>query len=118
VATDAPLLPHQLDRVVKRASLGVGRMGGTGGNSSGDIFIAFSTANPGAASAEEKVDLEMLPNEWINPIFAATIEATEEAILNAMVAAKSMTGAYYTHVKALPHPELQAVLRKYGRLEE
>jgi L-aminopeptidase/D-esterase-like protein len=118
VATDAPLLPHQLDRVVKRASLGVGRMGGTGGNSSGDIFIAFSTANPGAANPEENVELEMLPNERINPIFAATIEATEEAILNAMVAAESMTGAYYLHVKALPHDELRDVLRKYGRLEE
>lgn len=118
VATDAPLLPHQLDRVVKRASLGVGRMGGTGGNSSGDIFIAFSTANPGAANAEGKVDLEMLPNEWLNPIFEATIEATEEAILNAMVAAESMTGAYYVHVKALPHGELQDVLRRYGRLNE
>jgi len=118
VATDAPLLPHQLKRLAKRAALGVGRMGGTGGNSSGDIFIAFSTANPGAASDEGPVSLEMLPNERIDPLFGATIEATEEAILNAMVAAEPMTGAYYLHVEALPHEALRAALRKYGRLEE
>ena len=118
VATDAPLLPHQLKRVATRAALGVGRMGGTGGNSSGDIFIAFSTANPEAGTAEENVNLEMFPNEAIDPIFSATIEATEEAILNAMVAAEPMTGAYYLHQKALSHEELRAALRKYGRLVE
>lgn len=118
VATDAPLLPHQLKRLAKRAGLGVGRMGGTGGNSSGDIFIAFSTANPGAGGAEGPVNLEMIPNDRIDPFFTATIEATEEAILNAMVAAEPMTGAYYLHVKALPHEGLRAALRKYGRLEE
>ncbi|MFW6083684.1 MAG: P1 family peptidase [Gemmatimonadota bacterium] len=118
VATDAPLLPHQLKRLAKRAALGVGRMGGTGGNSSGDIFIAFSTANPGAGGGEDPVSLEMIPNERIDPFFTATIEATEEAILNAMVAAESMTGAYHVHVEALPHDGLRAALRKYGRLAE
>lgn len=128
VATDAPLLPHQLKRLAKRAALGVGRMGGTGGNSSGDIFIAFSTANPGAASSEGPggneggsegpVSLEMIPNERIDPFFTATIEATEEAILNAMVAAETMTGAYHLRVDALSHEDLRAALRKYGRLED
>ena len=118
VATDAPLLPHQLKRLAKRASLGVGRMGGTGGNSSGDIFVAFSTANAGAGTAEAVAELGMLPNGQIDPFFNATIEATEEAILNAMVAAEPMAGAYYLHSEALPHDGLRAALRKYGRLVE
>ena len=118
VATDAPLLPHQLKRIAKRASLGVGRLGGTGGNTSGDIFIAFSTANPGAAKPDSTRALTMLPNERISPLFEATIQATEEAIVNAMVAAETMTGADGLRVYALPHDRLRAALRKYNRLAE
>ena len=118
IATDAPLLPHQLKRIAKRASLGVGRLGGTGGNTSGDIFIAFSTANPGAAKPDSTRGLTMLPNERISPLFEATIQATEEAIVNAMVAAETMTGADGLRVYALPHDRLRAALRKYNRLLE
>ena len=116
VATDAPLLPHQLERVATRASLGVGRMGGLGENSSGDIFIAFSTANPRAAADTGVATLAMLPNDLINPIFEATVQATEEAIVNAMLAAETMTGADSIRTYALPHDRLRAVLRKYNRL--
>jgi len=118
VATDAPLLPHQLKRIAKRASLGVGRLGGTGGNPSGDIFVAFSTANPGAAKPDASVSVTMLPNERIDPLFQATIQATEEAIVNAMVAAETMTGINGMRVYALPHERLRAALRKYNRLVE
>jgi L-aminopeptidase/D-esterase-like protein len=118
IATDAPLLPHQLKRIAKRASLGVGRLGGTGGNTSGDIFIAFSTANPGAAKPDSTRAMTMLPNERISPLFVATIQATEEAIVNAMVAAETMTGADGLRVYALPHDRLRAALRKYNRLAE
>ncbi len=116
IATDAPLLPHQLKRVVKRAALGIAKNGGIGGNSSGDIFIAFSTANPGAAKDAGAVNLQMLPNDRINPIFAATVQATEEAIINALVAAETMTGAGGNTVYALPHERLKQVLSKYNRL--
>jgi L-aminopeptidase/D-esterase-like protein len=116
VATDAPLLPHQLERVAKRASLGVGRMGGLGENGSGDIFLAFSTANPRAAADTGLAPVTMLPNDRINPIFEATVQATEEAIINAMLAARTMTGADSVRSYALPHDRLQAVLRKYNRL--
>jgi L-aminopeptidase/D-esterase-like protein len=115
VATDAPLLPHQLKRIVTRAALGVGRMGGKGENSSGDIFIAFSTANPRAAVDTGVVQTAMLPNARINPLFYATVQATEEAILNAMLAAETMTGADDLRVYALPHDRLLAAMRKYGR---
>ena len=115
VATDAPLLPHQLKRVVTRAALGVGRMGGKGENSSGDIFIAFSTANPRTAGDTGVVQTAMLPNARINPLFYATVQATEEAILNAMLAAGTMTGADELRVYALPHERLIAAMRKYGR---
>jgi L-aminopeptidase/D-esterase-like protein len=118
VATDAPLLPHQLKRIAKRAALGVGRLGGTGGNPSGDIFVAFSIANPGAAKPDANVTVTMLPNERISPLFEATIQATEEAIVNAMVAAETMTGANGFRVYALPHERLRAALRKYNRLVE
>jgi L-aminopeptidase/D-esterase-like protein len=118
IATDAPLLPHQLKRIAKRASLGVGRLGGTGGNPSGDIFVAFSTANPGAAKPDANVSVTMLPNERIDPLFAATIQATEEAIVNAMVVAETMTGINGLRVYALPHDRLRAALRKYNRLVE
>jgi L-aminopeptidase/D-esterase-like protein len=118
IATDAPLLPHQMKRIAKRAALGVGRLGGTGGNPSGDIFVAFSTANPGAAKPDATVTVTMLPNERISPLFEATIQATEEAIVNAMVAAQTMTGVNGFRVSALPHDRLRAVLRKYNRLVE
>ncbi len=116
VATDVPLLPHQLKRVAKRASLGIGRMGGIGGNSSGDIFLAFSTANPEADAADRVASLRAIPNEGINPVLEATVDATAEAILNAMLAADTMTGANGLTVHALPHDRLLAALRKFGRL--
>jgi D-aminopeptidase len=115
VATDAPLLPHQLKRIATRVSLGVGRMGGFGGNSSGDIFIAFSTANPGAAAARDSSRVAMLANDRINPLFYATVQATEEAIINAMLAAETMTGVNDRVVHALPVGRLMAAMRKYGR---
>jgi len=116
LATDAPLLPHQLKRIARRAGLGIGRMGGIGGNSSGDIFLAFSTANPNAAADTGLVTLTAIPNESINPLFEAAIDATSEAILNAMLAAETMTGADGYTVHALPHDRLIAALRKYGRI--
>jgi D-aminopeptidase len=116
VATDAPLLPHQLERLARRVPMGIARTGGTASNGSGDIFIVFSTANPGAASTGRAVvDLKMLPNDDISPLFTATIQATEEAIVNALVAAETMTGVNGRTVTALPHDRLMAVLRKYGR---
>src|SRR5215204_2694556 len=116
VATDAPLLPHQLKRLARRVSLGVGTLGGRGENTSGDIFIAFSTANPEASKGEGTAQLTMLPNERINPLLRATVEATEEAIVNAMVAARTMRGIDGNTVHALPHERLREVLKKYGRL--
>lgn len=116
VATDAPLLPHQLERIAKRASLGVGRMGGLGENGSGDIFLAFSTANKAAAADTGIARLTMLPNDRLNPLFEATVQATEEAIINAMLAAETMTGADNIRSYALPHTRLKEVLRKYNRL--
>src|SRR5579872_4405579 len=118
VATDAPLLATQLKRVARRVTLGLGRDGSTSGNGSGDIFIAFSTANPGASAGDHVVSLQMLPDEKLGPVFSATVEATEEAVINAMVAATSMTGIENHHVAALPHEQLRAVLRKYNRLRE
>jgi L-aminopeptidase/D-esterase-like protein len=116
VATNAPLLPHQLKRIARRVSLGIGRTGSIAGNGSGDIFIAFSTANPAASDSGHLVDLKMLPNESLDPLFAATVQATEEAIVNSMVAAEDMTGMDGHHVRALPHDELRAVLARYNRL--
>ena len=116
VATDAPLLAHQLKRLAHRVTLGLGRNGSVSGNGSGDIFIAFSTANTGAALPTHVVDLKMLPNDSLDPVFRATVEATEEAVVNAMVAAQDMTGVDDHHVIALPHAALRAVLKKYGRL--
>lgn len=118
VATDAPLLPHQLKRVVTRVALGIGTMGGRGENSSGDIFIAFSTANPNAAKTSGLAQITMLPNELINPLFRATEEATEEAIVNALVAARTMTGRDGNKAYAIPHDRLRAAMKKYGRLVE
>jgi L-aminopeptidase/D-esterase-like protein len=115
VATDAPLLPHQLKRIATRVSLGIGRMGGKGENSSGDIFVAFSTANPRTAADTGIASLKMIPNGRINPLFYATTQATEEAIVNAMLQAETMTGANYARVYALPVDRLMAAMKKYGR---
>jgi len=117
IATDAPLLPHQLKRMARRATMGLARTGATSGNSSGDIFMAFSTANPDAARPVGVADLKMLPNNEMNDLFTATVEATEEAIVNAMVAAESMTGAGGQRVEALPQEGLREALRKYNRLK-
>jgi L-aminopeptidase/D-esterase-like protein len=116
VATDAPLLGNQLKRIARRVTLGLGRNGSISGNGSGDLFLAFSTANSGAAAAVQPVDVKMLPNDSLDPLFLATVEATEEAIVNAMVAATDMTGADDHRVIAIPHDQLRAVLKKYGRL--
>lgn len=118
VATDAPLLPHQLKRLARRASMGLARTGSIAGNSSGDIFIAFSTANPNAAKPTGLAQLAMVANEQINPLFEATVQATEEAIINAIVAAETMTGANNRKVIAIPHDRLKQVMRKYNRLAE
>jgi D-aminopeptidase len=116
VATDAPLLPHQLKRLARRVPLGIARVGGMGADSSGDIFIAFSTANPGVANSSEVIRLEMLPNRRMTPLFEATVFATEEAIVNALVAAETMTGINDNTIYALPHGRLREVLGAYGRL--
>jgi L-aminopeptidase/D-esterase-like protein len=118
VATDAPLLPHQLKRLARRAALGLARTGSTSGNGSGDIFIAFSTANPGAAKSSGLAQLEMVPNDDMNPIFTATVQATEESVVNAMVASETMTGADNHTAVALPHDRLRELLRKYNRLPD
>jgi D-aminopeptidase len=115
IATDAPLLPHQLKRLARRASLGLARTGSVSGNSSGDIFIAFSTANPYADAPPGPNIVKTVANDRITPLFTATVEATEEAIVNAMVGAKTMTGIDGHTVEALPHEELQRVLKKYKR---
>lgn len=116
VATDAPLLPHQLKRMAQRVGLGVARLGGMGANSSGDIFLAFSTANPDGWQRAEVAQVDLLPNDRITPLFEATVFATDEAIVNALVAARTMTGRNGNTVHALPHDRLQAALRKYNRL--
>ncbi len=115
VATDAPLLPHQLKRIATRVSLGIGRTGGFGGNSSGDIFLAFSTANPGAATSTSVASVKVLPNGQMDALFRNTVFATEEAIINAMLAATTMTGADGYTVHALPSARLQALVRAARR---
>ena len=117
VATDAPLLPHQLKRVARRASLGVARTGGTASNGSGDIFIAFSTNNPNVAGKKPSSSLLMLNNSNLSTIFQATVEATEEAIINAMIAAETMEGRDGNRSAAIPHKELLQILDSYGRLK-
>lgn len=116
VATDAPLLPNQLERVAHRVSLGIGREGGFGSDSSGDIFIAFSTANPKVWSADRVTTVQSLPNDSLSPLFKATAQATEAAITNALLAAETMTGADNHRVYALPVDRLLAAMKKYGRL--
>jgi D-aminopeptidase len=116
VATDAPLLPHQMKRIAKRVTLGLGRLGSISGDGSGDIFIAFSTANAGAGLAAKPTTVTMLPNEQMDALFEATVQATEEAVVNAMVAADTMTGFKGHTVEALPHDKLREILKKYNRL--
>jgi len=117
VATDAPLLPHQLERIARRVGMGLGRLGSFAGNSSGDLFLAFSTANRGAASGDGTPALVMLPNDRIDPLFQATIDATEEAVVNSMLAAQTMTGADGIRVYGLPGDRVVAALKKYNRMK-
>jgi L-aminopeptidase/D-esterase-like protein len=118
VATDAPLLPHQLQRLVKRVAVGLGRQGGFGGNGSGDIFVAFSTANAATATTPDSTNVRMLSNARISPLFQATAWATEAAITNALLAAETMTGANDFRVYAMPRDRMLAAMRKYGRLPQ
>ncbi len=116
VATDAPLLPHQLKRLARRASLGLARTGSVSGNGSGDLFIAFSTANPHAADAKPPIrTIETMPNDLMDPLFTATVEATEEAIINALVDNHDMIGRDNHKVEALPRERLQQLLKEYNR---
>jgi D-aminopeptidase len=117
VATDAPLLPHQLKRLARRASLGLARTGSVSGNGSGDLFIAFSTANPGAADPNQVThSVETIPNDCMDPIFAGVVQATEEAIVNALIDNQSMTGRDNHRVDALPHNRVRELLKKYNRV--
>ncbi len=118
VATDAPLLPNQLKRLARRVPLGISRVGGYASNGSGDIFIAFSTANPGAANRIESQSISMIPNDSMSPLFEATAQAVEESILNAMVAAKTMVGKNNTTVYELPEDRLIELLKKYNRFNK
>ena len=116
VATDAPLIPTLLKRLVRRVSLGLARDGSFSGDGSGDIFVVFSTANPEASNSKGMRQVSMLPNEQLNPLFLATVQATEEAVINAMVAAETMKGINDFEVIALPLDRLRKVLKKYNRL--
>jgi L-aminopeptidase/D-esterase-like protein len=116
VATDTPLIPTQLKRVARRVALGVGRDGSYSGDGSGDLFIAFSTANSGAIGPKGLHQITMMPNGELDSIFLATVQATEEAVINAMVAAETMTGVNNHKVIALPHDQLRAILKKYNRM--
>ncbi len=118
IATDAPLLPNQLKRLARRASLGLARTGSVSGNGSGDLFIAFSTANPNVANPDKLThSVETIPNDLLDPIFTGVVQATEEAIVNALVNNQSMTGRDNHQVDAIPHDRLRAALQKYNRLE-
>ena len=118
VATDAPLLPHQLKRIAQRVPLGIGIVGGRGSNGSGDIFIAFSTANEGAFSRSEVISVKVFPNDLITPLFEATVQSVEEAIVNAMVAADTMEGVNGNKSYGIPHDQLVDVLTRYGRIKK
>ncbi len=118
VATDAPLLPHQLKRLARRVPIGISRLGGYASNGSGDIFIAFSTANLGAASREIDQMIKMIPNDKMSKLFEATAQATEESILNALVAAETMVGKNNTTVYELPEDRLIEILKKYNRIKK
>ena len=119
VATDAPLLPNQLKRLARRVSIGLARTGTISGNGSGDLFIAFSTANKNVWAADQVThSVQTVPNDLIDPIFGAVVEATEEAVVNALVDNQTMTGAGNHRVEALPHDRLRELLKKYNRLKE
>jgi D-aminopeptidase len=118
VATDVPLLPHQLKRIAQRIPLGIGIVGGRGSNGSGDIFLAFSTANENAFNRDDKTTVASMANDLLMPIFEATIQVVEEAIINAMVAAETMEGINGNKAHALPHDLLIKTLKKYNRLKE
>jgi D-aminopeptidase len=123
IATDAPLLPHQLKRMARRAALGLARTGSIAGDSSGDIFLAFSTANEGLVGLQTgkpsaTTQVAMLPNDQMNPLFEATVQATEEAIINALIAAETMVGIDNHRVTAIRHDRLREVLKKYNRLND
>ncbi len=115
VATDAPLLPHQLKRLARRVSMGLARTGGIAENGSGELFVAFSTASLAATESNQVVAAQMLRNELMTPLFRATVQATEEAVINTLVATKDMTGQGGNTRYALPHNRLQALLQKYNR---
>ena len=115
VATDAPLLPHQLKRIAARVPIGIGNVGGRGGNGSGDIFISFSTANTNAFNRQDNTKVEQISNDEINPLFDATVQAVEEAIINAMVAAETMEGINGNKVYGLPHKKVIDILKRYNR---
>ena len=115
VATDAPLLPHQLKRLARRVPMGIAKVGGYAGNGSGDIFIAFSTANPGRGARTGVQHAGMLPNDQLSPFFLATVQATEEAIVNALIAAETMSGINGNTKHAIPHDRLRQVMKKYNR---
>jgi D-aminopeptidase len=117
VATDAPFLPHQLERLARRAGMGLARMGSSAGNGSGDLFVAFSTANA-AALTGTTAQAQLLANDAMDPFFVATVQATEEAITNALVAARDMQGTEGHYAKAIDHAALVSVLKRYGRLAE
>jgi L-aminopeptidase/D-esterase-like protein len=118
VATDAPLSPVQLKRLAARVPIGIGLVGGRGENSSGDIFIAFSTANPGAFDRNSTARIDLFSNDLINPLFEATVQSVEEAVINAMVAAETMEGVNGNKAYALPHARVVEILRKYKRIPE
>ena len=117
IATDAPLLPHQLKRITARVPIGIGKVGGRGENGSGDIFIAFSTANPQAFQREKWATVQQLPNDLINQLLEATVEGVEEAIINAMIAAETMEGINGNKAHALPHKVVIDLLKEYKRIK-
>jgi L-aminopeptidase/D-esterase-like protein len=116
LATDAPLMPHQLRGVARRGALGIGRMGAISEAGSGDLFLAFSTAPTGTPNAHGVATVQMLSDAAIDPVYEAAVQATEEAMINAMLAGRTMTGANWYRVPALPHDGLREVLRRHGRL--
>ena len=116
VATDAPLLPNQLKRLARRVSLGLARTGTISGNGSGDLFIAFSTANPNAANSDQVThNVQTIPNDLMDPLFAGVVQATEEAVVNALVDNQSMIGRDNHRVEALPHDQLREILKRVHR---
>ena len=118
VATDVPLLPHQLKRIAQRIPLGIGIVGGRGSNGSGDIFLAFSTANEGAFNRDDIASITSMPNDLLMPVFEATVQVVEEAIINAMIAAETMEGINGNTSYAIPHDVLVETLQKYNRIKK